>query len=496
MASNSRIASFRNIMKGTVIFGGTQMLTMLVNLVRGKLVAVLLGAYGIGINSLLQSAIQPVQQFFSFGLPTSGVTSISNSSTLEDKSQLYTTVTAFRRIMLVLAAMSIVFMVVSAKWLNMFTFNVEDSFTKWFMALGLAVFFMILTACNNTILQGCRCLKRLAMCNIAGPVIGLFIGIPLYYFMGVRGIAPAIILMSFTTWAYTQWHVQKLHFEHVEQSWAETFSIGKKMIYLGGIIMIAGLLGNITIYLINTFIRSYGNIYDVGYYQSATTVTTQCTALVFTALATDYFPHLASLKDNFQKTLQLVNQEGEIVLLLCAPLTILLIIFAPLIVRVLLTEDFDVIVPVIQMMAITFMMRAVFFPLDYIYIANGDKTFFFWIEGIFLNLKMLIIMISGYYLYGLEGLGYAIIINGFIDIIASIMLIKWRYGITYNKKYYAVLLPCFIINICALAAALLLDGMISWGVMIALGVVQITFSLIEINKRVDLFKILRKVVRK
>ena len=85
MASNSRIASFRNIMKGTVIFGGTQMLTMLVNLIRGKLVAVLLGAYGIGINSLLQSAIQPVQQFFSFGLPTSGVTSISNSSTLEDK---------------------------------------------------------------------------------------------------------------------------------------------------------------------------------------------------------------------------------------------------------------------------------------------------------------------------------------------------------------------------------------------------------------------------
>ena len=50
----------RAILKGTALFGGTQAFTMLLNLVKGKCVAILLGAYGMGVSSLLSSAIAPL----------------------------------------------------------------------------------------------------------------------------------------------------------------------------------------------------------------------------------------------------------------------------------------------------------------------------------------------------------------------------------------------------------------------------------------------------
>ena len=73
------MSAFREIIKGTAIFGGTQMISMLAGLLRGKFLAIILGAHGMGISSLLSSAIQPVQQFFAMGLPSAAGSSIAHT---------------------------------------------------------------------------------------------------------------------------------------------------------------------------------------------------------------------------------------------------------------------------------------------------------------------------------------------------------------------------------------------------------------------------------
>ena len=60
--------SYRNILKGTAMFGGVQVFNILINLLRGKMVAVLLGPEGMGISSLLAAASNTLQQFSSLGL--------------------------------------------------------------------------------------------------------------------------------------------------------------------------------------------------------------------------------------------------------------------------------------------------------------------------------------------------------------------------------------------------------------------------------------------
>lgn len=68
MSKNKDENSYRSILKGTSVFGGVQVFQILINMVRGKFVALFLGPDGMGVSALLTSATSTVQQFGSLGL--------------------------------------------------------------------------------------------------------------------------------------------------------------------------------------------------------------------------------------------------------------------------------------------------------------------------------------------------------------------------------------------------------------------------------------------
>ena len=60
--------SYLSILKGTSFFGGVQVFQVLVNLVRGKFVAMFLGPEGMGVSSLFASSANTISQFSTFGM--------------------------------------------------------------------------------------------------------------------------------------------------------------------------------------------------------------------------------------------------------------------------------------------------------------------------------------------------------------------------------------------------------------------------------------------
>ena len=164
----------------------------------------------------------------------------------------------------------------------------------------------------------------------------------------------------------------------------------------------------------------------------------------------------------------------------------LLILFAPLIVRILLTPQFDSIVPLIRLMSISFVARAWCFPLDYVCLARGDKSFFFWVDGVFTNVKTFLLYVAGYYLFGLIGLGYAIVANALIDILCSTLLNKWRYNITYSTDILKVLLPMFLLCIFSLTVSFLLNDVVCYTIMGISATIVCTWSYIQLNKRIGI----------
>ncbi len=87
--------SYNQILKSTTIFGGSQVITILIGLIRTKIIAVLLGTMGIGLIGILQSVIDIMRSTYSLGMDTSGVKEIAMTSAKGDKTTLERTVSRF-----------------------------------------------------------------------------------------------------------------------------------------------------------------------------------------------------------------------------------------------------------------------------------------------------------------------------------------------------------------------------------------------------------------
>ena len=100
--------SYSHILKYTSLFGGVQMLNILIGLVRNKLVAVLLGPAGMGLVALFSSTIKLVVDSTNFGLHISAVRNISMAFDNGDEKWLRHAIEVFRHWILITALFGLV----------------------------------------------------------------------------------------------------------------------------------------------------------------------------------------------------------------------------------------------------------------------------------------------------------------------------------------------------------------------------------------------------
>ena len=415
--------SYRSILKGTSIFGGVQVFQMLIALIRGKFVAILLGPEGMGISSLLNSATTPLQQFSSLGLNLSIVKEVSSAESDKEKTALI--IALCRKILLFTALLGAIVCLVLAPWLSKWTFGTTEH-SLWFVLLSIFVFLTTMSNGELSILQGLHKVKILVKSSLIGSLIGLITGIPLYYLFGVNGIVPAMIIIALSTFTCYRFFLRSLSLAdnvRIKDHWP----IVKQLMILGLTMMLASLIGSFVIYLINVYVRENGSTTDVGLFQAATSISTQYIAVIFSAMAFDYFPRLTAAGNDIALMNTIVNRQSEIISLLMSPIACVLIISAPLIVKILLASTFYDSVPLIQCMGVGLYLKALAYPLGYISFSKGDKRTFFLYEGIFSNLLNLMVSVLMYRSFGLVGLGYAQIF---------IYLIGWIIYLFLCQKLY------------------------------------------------------------
>ena len=134
------------------------MLQVILNLLRGKIVAVLLGATGMGINSLFFSTVTMVNNFTGLGLNFSAVREIASSRESGDEDSLSRSVKIFRRWLGATSLLGLLLMVVLSPVLSDYTFGdialnegEKQYYTLAFALLGLMVFFNTLSTGNAAI---------------------------------------------------------------------------------------------------------------------------------------------------------------------------------------------------------------------------------------------------------------------------------------------------------------------------------------------------------
>ena len=172
----------------------------------------------------------------------------------------------------------------------------------------------------------------------------------------------------------------------------------------------------------------------MGFFQSCNTMTSQYSAIVFTAMAMDYLPRLSAAAGDNKKMCGIVNRQIEVVGLLIAPVACAVIFLAPFVIELFQTKSFLVATPLLRLLALAVVVRALMYPLGYIVFAKDNRRLFFWMESVGANTLTLCLTCGGYLFFGLTGLGLAAIADCSICLCVYIWVNKRLYGYSISRK--------------------------------------------------------------
>ncbi|MCH9659846.1 MAG: oligosaccharide flippase family protein, partial [Bacteroidetes bacterium] len=223
--------SYQQVLKATSLFGGVQVFKIIIAVVRSKVIALLIGATGMGIASLLVSTMDMINGFTNFGLDRSAVRDISLAKESGDTLKINKTISVLQRLIWFTAILGALVMILFASLLSELAFE-NTSYTFAFMWLGIALIFKQLTSGRMVILQGLRHLQSLAKANVFGNLLALIVTLPLYYYLKLDGIVPAIIVSSMISFLVVLYMSFKKT-EKTQVSTKEAFVQGKGMLLLG-----------------------------------------------------------------------------------------------------------------------------------------------------------------------------------------------------------------------------------------------------------------------
>ncbi|MDE5876713.1 MAG: O-antigen translocase [Muribaculaceae bacterium] len=481
---NSNI--YRNILKGFSLFGSVQVLQIVVNLVRGKLVAIFLGPEGMGISALFTSASQTVQRFASLGLNLAIVKEVAAGK--EDAGTLGTALGVARRLIILTSLFGALVCVFGSRWLSQTTFHNTDM-GPMFMLLGVAVFLTIFYNGVLALLQGLHEVSRISKASLVSALAGLLVGVPLYWWLGYDGIVPAMVLLALTMALFYTLALRKSLRERQHQrirfSWQSHRPIVMRLVGLGLVLMISDLIGSGCTYTLNIFLNSVGNTDTVGLYQGANSLTTQYSGMVFSALALDYFPRLSAVAHDNNEMRHVVNRQIEMVGYIVTPIVCGLILTAPLVIELLLTSKFETVTPLMRWMGLGVMLKALMFPLGYIAFAKDNKKVFLWLEGITGNLLTLGMSAIGFLLFGLIGLGYGMVADCCVCFIIYYVVNRRLYNFRLDLRAMKGMAVSVILCTITFAASFLPSVWLSYGLMGTVAVSSAAISVYLLRRRLQ-----------
>lgn len=486
-------SSYRSIIKGNTLFGGVQIYNILISVIRSKIVAVLLGPQGMGIMGLLNSTVSLVQSLTNFGLGTSAVREVAIAKESNEESRMAEITTVLRRMVWLTGFLGAIITLVFAPQLSQFTFN-NDDYTTAIRWLSVTLVLLQLSVAQNALLQGLHQLRSLAKASVLGSTIGLIITLPLYYFWHFDAIVPVIIITAAIS-LILSWHFShKLKIESVDISVKDTFTKGKNMLVMGFLISLTGLMDSVITYLIQIIISNWGSIADVGLYNAGYAMISSYVGLVFSAIATDYFPRLTSVSNDKEKYTNVINQQADIMLLILCPLVLIFISFGNILIGILYSTKFLGIVEMTNWIAFGMIFRAISWCPGFMFIAKNDSKLYFIIYVITV-IVTLAIDVFFYKVGGLTGLGVAFVVNYILSALSVIIITKWRYGFAFSK----ITIKLSIVVICFSAIALSItyvESNFRYIFLILILLISTIYSYLELDKRLDLKELMVSVKNK
>lgn len=454
--------------------------------------ALLLGAGGMGFNSLLTSVQNFASQCTNLGISFGAVPKLSDYYEQQRQDQLAYYIQVIRLWSLMASLLGFVFCVVISPLMNDLSFA-WGNHTLHYAILGLAVAMLAITGGETAILKATRRLGALARIQVYTAIISVFLSIPLYYYFGHSGVVPAIVLIAamgmLTTIFYSyRLYPLRLHFNRSQ------FKDGAGMIKLGLAFVLAAAIGSAAEMMIRAFLNVEGSLDDVGLYNVGYMLTITYAGMVFSSMETDYFPRLSAVSKDIAKTNEMVNKQMEVSLLLLSPMLVALLTALPILVPLLFSREFLPVVTMAQVAVLAMYFKVLSLPIAYVTLARSYSLSYLLLETSYFIVLVAAIVV-GYRTWGIWGTGVAIVIAHVAELLMIGCYSYWKYDYRCTWTIVRYVMVQMLIGFTAYAVSCLVDGWYYWIAEAALIVISTAYSIHILRQKTHLWESLKRKFR-
>jgi O-antigen/teichoic acid export membrane protein len=483
--------SYRSIIKATGVFGMMQVIRLIISVVSSKFVAIFLGPVGIGLVSLFTNALNIVLAITNFEFLKTATREIALSHDSNNSSSVSKTITVLQKMAIVIGLLGGVIVVLFSRTLSYYTFGNYDR-QHWFILLSIYLFISSYSNVRMAILQGVNNIKKIAWCNIVIAFFTSIGSIIIYYFFKIEGIIWVLLYSSLVMLIVTIYFTRKFSFSFLPLNLKEFYTFSNPIFKLGFFLSLNLIFGQLCNFIIKLYLNNNGaSAQVVGLYEVSSVILINYLGLIFNAMSYDFYPKLTALSSDNLKVKQLVNHQIEIALIIVTPAIIFLYLTAPFLIELLYSVAFSSAFLILKIALFSVIIKAIIMPLSYTILAKGNRTQYFKQEllGDFLNVSLSILF---YNYFGLVGLGLAYVVNYTIYSCYVYYIVNKEYSFTFIKECSRLIVANLFFGIVALFLIINFKSYYLYIFLILLFLVSSLYSIIELNKRMNLKDILTR----
>lgn len=415
--------SYRTILRSSSIIGGAQVINVLASIAKMKAAAVFLGPAGVGLVGLYTNVMQTAAAVSALGLGNVGTRQVAAAHAEGGEVAVGRTRRALFWGSLILALVgAVVFWLLSGPIARFVLGDASLAPTVAWLALGVAL--TVAAGSQGALLTGMRRIGDLARIRIGSGLIGAALGVAALWVWGEEGLLAMVLVAPAVTFLLGHLYVSRLGsaagpratVPELAGQWREMARLGIPFM-LSGLITLAGHL------TARSIVQRELGTDALGYFQAAWAIGMTYLGFVLAAMGTDYYPRLTAVIRDPVAATRLVNQQTEVALLLCAPVLVAVIGFAPWIVSALYTSEFGAAVEILRWQLLGDVLKVMSWPLGFVLLARGAGGTYVVTEAIAVSVLVLGIVI------GHGGLGVTITGISFLAMyVVYLPLVRWLAG--------------------------------------------------------------------
>ena len=476
--------SYGNIFKTTFLFGFVQVFNILVKVGINKIVALLLGANGMGIIGLFNTAIGTIKTGAGLGVSQSAVRDISEANACNDSKRFSRIISLTNRIIIFTSLLGVILTIALSPALSQWQFG-NHKYTVAFIWLSIVVGTNILSEGQLAILKGMRQLRALAKASMIGSVVGLLSAVPFYYFFGEGGVVPSLIITAFASLFFSNMYVRRIKYETTKLSFREVVKEGSPMVKMGVALMLVSFIGSVFDMIVASFISRQGSLADVGFYNAGATIISGYFGIIITAMSTDYYPRISAVHNDNEKLTEEMNRQSETGLIMIFPLVVLFVFLSPFFVNMLYSSEFAATNDYTDYAMIGTVIIIVSNCMGMILLAKQASNIFV-LSVLGQRLILIAVYLLGYKYLGLKGLGFAHIGTGVVHILFMTVILNRFYRIRLAGRVYRLLLLIITATVVTVFARTISDVVMKYLIGSALLIFSCVYTLLYMKNKMNL----------